>query len=98
VNYTITYRSEAEQDIEETAKWYEKQRIGLGFEFVDAVEAKGKSIEKNPFLYEQVYKSLHRAVLDRFPFNVFYLIEDVSIIVVAVIHGSRHPKKWQKRI
>ena len=76
----------------------EQQQINLGFEFLDEIEKKGKLIENNPFLFEKVYKSLHRAVVERFPFNIFYLVEGESIIVVAVIHGSRHPKKWQKRI
>ena len=48
MNYKITYRPEAELDIEETAKWYEKQRINLGFEFVNEVEKKGGIIESNP--------------------------------------------------
>jgi len=37
VNYILTYRFEAELDIEETAKWYEQQQINLGFEFLDEV-------------------------------------------------------------
>ena len=97
MSYKITYRPEAELDIEETAKWYETQRVDLGFEFINEVEKKGEIIEANPFQYEKVHKSLHRAVLERFPFNVFYMIEGESVIVVAVMHGSRHPKKWQKR-
>jgi len=98
VSYKLTYRKEAEQDLNEAAQWYEKQSEGLGFDFLDEVEKKGKTIESNPFLFEKVYKSLHRTVVERFPFNIFYITEDNSIIVVAVIHGSRHPKKWQKRI
>ena len=98
MSYKLTYRFEAELNIEETAKWYEKQQQNLGFDFLDEVEKKGLLIESNPFIFEKVYKSLHRAVVERFPFNIFYFVEENSIIVVAVIHGSRHPKKWQKRI
>ena len=98
MSYKLTYRPEAEIDIDEAAKWYEKHRTNLGFEFIDEIEKKGQIIESNPLLYEKVYKSLHRAVIGRFPFNVFYMVEEKSIIVVAVMHGSRHPKKWQKRV
>lgn len=95
MSYKITYRPEAELDIEETAKWYETQRVDLGFEFINEVEKKGGIIEANPFQYEKVYKSLHRAVLERFPFNVFYIIEGESVIVVAVIlkNGKKEHKK-----
>lgn len=98
MSYKLTYRPEVELDIDETAKWYEKHRTNLGFEFIDEVEKKGHVIESKPFLYEKVYKNLRRAVLDRFPFNIFYMVEGESIIIVAVMHGSRHPKRWQKRI
>ncbi len=98
MSYQLTYRIEAEQDLKEAANWYEKQSNGLGFDFLDEVEKKGNIIETNPYLFEKTYKSLHRAVVERFPFNIFYLVEGKSIIIVAVIHGSRHPKKWQKRI
>ena len=40
MSYKITYRPETELDIEEAAKWYEKQRTHLGFEFVNEVEKK----------------------------------------------------------
>ncbi len=97
MSFTLYYRPEAEQDIEDAAKWYEQQRVNLGTDFAEEVEKKGDDIEGNPLMYEKVYQSLHRAVVERFPFNIFYIIEDKSIIVVAVMHGSRHPKRWKKR-
>ena len=70
MSYKITYRPEAELDIEEAVKWYEKQRTHLGFEFVNEVEKKSINIESNPFIYEKIYKSVQRAVVGRFPFNI----------------------------
>ena len=74
-----------------------KQSLYLRILFLEEVEKKGVTIESNPLLYEKVYQSLHRAVVERFPFNIFYIVEDKSIIVVAVMHGSRHPRRWKKR-
>ena len=31
------------------------------------------------------------------PFAVFYRVEDDSILVIAVMHGSRHPRRWKER-
>ena len=70
MSYKITYRPEAELDIEEAVKWYKKQRTHLGFEFVNEVEKKSINIESNPFIYEKIYKSVQRAVVGRFPFNI----------------------------
>ena len=97
MSYRVKFRPEAEKDLENTAKWYEQQRENLGFEFLDEITKKCVIINQDPLLYEEVCKNLRRVVVERFPFNIFYFVEGKSIIIVAVIHGSRHPKKWQKR-
>jgi hypothetical protein len=49
VSYKITYRKEAEQDIDDAANWYEKQSNGLGFDFLDEIEKKRKNCRRKPF-------------------------------------------------
>ena len=90
-------RPEAEVDIEEAALWYEKQSKGLGHEFLDEVEKAYKTILENPSLYPLVHRDTHRALIHRFPFGIFYRIERGFIVIIAVMHGSRNPKRWQKR-
>ena len=34
---------------------------------------------------------------DRFPYQIVYLIEGETIIVVAVMHQSRKPGYWKER-
>ncbi len=98
MSYELTFRHEAEIDLAKSAKWYELQKETLGFDFLDEVEKKCSVIQNTPLIFEKVYKKLRMVVVERFPFNIFYLIEGNTIIIVAIIHGSRHPKKWQKRI
>jgi plasmid stabilization system protein ParE len=33
----------------------------------------------------------------RFPFGIYFRVEQIDIVVVAVMHGSRHPLRWQDR-
>lgn len=96
--FTIHIRPEAEDDIEDAATWYEKQQENLGQDFLAELSSIFKVLSENPNLYPAIYRDTHRAVIHRFPFNVHYLIEDTSVIVVAVMHGSRHPKRWQSRV
>jgi len=90
-------RPEAEADIEEAAAWYEKQLEGLGYEFLDEVLSVFETISCNPGMYPVVHRHTRRALIHRFPFGIYYRIEGKMIVVVAVMHGSRHPKRWQKR-
>jgi plasmid stabilization system protein ParE len=89
MTYTVRLREEAEHDLEEAASWYELQMRGLGHEFLDIVEQALNSIAQNPFSYPIVHRGTHRAVISRFPFAIFY--------IVAVMHGSRNPARWQQR-
>ena len=97
MNYTVHIRHDAELDLEETAFWYEKQRDGLGDEFLDEIQVTLRLMAENPSMYSVVHRHTRRALIKRFPFGIYFRIEQNSIVVVAVMHGSRHPKRWQKR-
>jgi len=30
-------------------------------------------------------------------YQVFYRVERADVVVIAVIHGARHPKHWKRR-
>ncbi len=93
----VHLRSETETDIEDAATWYERQRKGLGQEFLDNVLVVLDKIAENPNVYPVVHRQTHRAIVHRFPFGVFYRAEEGSIVVLAVMHGSRHPRRWKRR-
>ncbi|MCF6235709.1 MAG: type II toxin-antitoxin system RelE/ParE family toxin [Gammaproteobacteria bacterium] len=97
MSYRLHIRPEAEIDIEEAAIWYEKQQKSLGDDFLDEIQTSLEIISDNPYLYAEVHKQVHRALIHRFPFAIYYLIEEELLIIVAVMHGSRHPARWQKR-
>lgn len=98
MNYTLHVRPEAEDDIEDAAIWYEKQQKNLGYNFLDELSDTFSIIKATPNIYPQIYKKIHRAVIHRFPFNIYYFREATSVIIVAVMHGSRHPKRWKNRV
>ncbi len=93
----VRVRPEAEEDIADAATWYEDQLPGLGQDFLDQVLEKFLSIAKQPEMFPVVYKDIRRALLNRFPFAIYYRKETDAIVVLAVIHGSRNPRHWKKR-
>ena len=90
-------RHEAEKDISTAYVWYEKQRPGLGDDFLLCIEAVLDAIRTNPHQYAIVHKQVRRALLRRFPHAVFYFDNGTDISVIAVFHCSRNPTSWQKR-
>jgi toxin ParE1/3/4 len=86
-----------ELDATDAANWYNEKREGLGNEFVLALDAKINAIQRNPSNFQVIYKNILRALTERFPFGIFFIVEDENIYVLAIQHTSRSPKNWKKR-
>ena len=93
----VTLRAEAEDDLEDAALWYEGHRRGLGEQFLDEILHAIGLIEENPQSYPQIHGEIYRAVIRRFPFGIFYLLEEETVVVLAIIHASRDPISWKNR-
>ena len=70
----VVTRPAAASEIETAYRWYEKEREGLGSEFLDAVEKIVKVIAENPERFPAIRNDIRRAVLRRFPYSIFYRI------------------------
>lgn len=57
---------EAEQDLAEAYAWYERQRTGLGEEFLGCVDACIEALSRSPGMYAVVHEDYRRALIRRF--------------------------------
>lgn len=87
----------ASSDIDDAFLWYEDQVVGLGYAFLAAVTDAVLLIEAHPVGFPVVRGSLRRCLLSRFPYSLFYSIEDGEILVAAVAHMRRAPEYWRKK-
>ena len=88
---------EAEAELVEAFAWYDGQRAGLGSEFLAEVARVLRRIEDAPLGYAVVQGHTRRAVVRRFPYSVFFIVDPDIIDVTAVMHGRRNPRRWQTR-
>ena len=96
--YRLVSDPRADLDIEAAFLWYEKEQSGLGLEFLDELRAAYNRIVESPYLYTHLRSSVRRALLKRFPYIVYFAVEPTVIVVLAVLHASRDPAEWQRRI
>lgn len=75
---SLLIRPEAEADIEEAYRWYERQRSGLGSDFLLWVEEGHDKIQKNPEMYRVVHRNVRRLLIRRFPYGIFYTGSSIS--------------------
>ena len=88
---SVGYTDRAREDVELALAWYERQRPGLGLEFLDSIEFALKSIAENPKRYAVRYRQYRGCVVSRFPFCVFYSINQDEITVHSVFHHRQSP-------
>lgn len=89
----LRYTERAINDVEIAFEWYEMQRTGLGFDFLDSLENSLTSILEHPRMYESGYANFRRCVISRFPFSIYYTIENEEIVVHSVFDNRQNPER-----
>jgi len=92
MTYTIRFLPEVEEDAINGYMWYESKSKGLGEDFLRMFFACANEISWNPLLYQKVYRDFRRRLLRRFPYAVYFTIENGQIIVVGLFHCARNPQ------
>lgn len=80
-------------DVNDAATYYERQRPGLGAEYLHEVDAALRRLEAEPFLFPPVDSHLRRCVVHRFPYTIVFRVLDRDVIRVLLIrHHRRDPR------
>lgn len=91
----LRLRKKALADVRRIRTWYRKIDSVLEERFVRSLNEGLDRIEALPFGYQVVYRNTRRVLLIKFPYSIYYLIRDNSVIVLAIIHHKRNPKLAQ---
>ena len=94
---------EAEEELAEAARWYEKQRPGLGLELMAEVDEAIARIPEWHGAYRLMPHvaprfGIRRIVLARFPFSVVFMELPAEWRVLAIAHQRRRPGYWVGRL
>lgn len=87
--YAVYVRRLAERDALEAQAWYEAQKSGLGASFNHEFGQALLRLEHTPLVYQKIHGPIRRIVLHRFPYLLWYVVEDAAVIVLACTHGKR---------
>jgi plasmid stabilization system protein ParE len=89
--------SVAEREMLDAASYYEQQVQGLGADFYNMLEAGLSDIDENPECWPVVAGDVRRRLIRRFPYCLLYRVNADEVMVLAVMHLSRHPLYWRGR-
>jgi len=93
----VYVRREARAEVAEAFQWYEARRVGLGHEFLRVVSSAFIAIQRAPERCAVAVGDIRMLPLRRFPYVVYFVETARGLSVIAVIHGRRHPHRWQSR-
>lgn len=93
MNFKVQVRRAAELDVAEAQVWYETQRSGLGAEFHSEISRIFAVLTETPLIYPVLHRDVHRVLVHRFPYLVWYRVVDDEVTVVACTHARQNPKK-----
>ena len=94
----LILRREAEADVRAAYEWYERQREGLGRIFLAEIDRLMASVEEQPEIYSELYRSVRRALCRRFPDAIYFVRRNPNIVILGVLHQRRHPWLRQRRV
>jgi len=92
MNYKLQLQKEAILEMQDAFNWYEIQKAGLGYSFIEELEECYQKICEHPAYYGMLNESFRRIKVNGFPYLVIFEIENEQVIVNSVFHTSRSPK------
>ncbi len=88
--FKIEIEEIAKNEIIDAFEWYENQQIGLGNDFLQALEFAFRDIQRTPKGYRK-YKYHRQYPLISFSYVVLYEIVGDTLYIDAVFHTKRNP-------
>jgi len=81
----------AKDDLIEGFHFYEDKEEGLGDYFLSNLVSDIESIKMFGGIHRKVYRGFYRALSKRFPFAVYYTIEDDTVRIRSVVDCRSRP-------
>ena len=94
----IRFLPEADAELAEARVWYALQRAGLDSSLIQRIDETLSRISDSPNAFPIVYGQLRRAIVKQFPFAIFFQVTADEIVIYAVFHSRRNPKKLMSRL
>jgi len=94
----VRFHPEARAELREAHRWYYERSPLSATAFAHAIDNAVSRIVEAPTQYPLADQGTRKLVLQRFPFNIFYLSGESEIVIVAVAHQKRRPGYWSTRV
>lgn len=81
----------AQNDLHDGYSFYESQSEGIGIYFLETIFSDIDSLKLFAGIHQIYFGKYHRMLSKRFPFAIFYRIEDGEVRIYAILDCRRNP-------
>lgn len=81
---------EALTDLDSAIEWYNEQEPDLGLDLYLEFQNTLGHIQEFPDAYPEKFDEYRQALTDRFPYKIFYRLDEDSILIYAVLHHHQN--------
>ncbi len=94
----LIYHPDAEAELIEAARYYERRLATLGAQFLDEADTAVSAIVEAPERWKIVEDNVRSYLMPRFPYAIYYRVFPDRVRILAFKHHSRHPDYWRYRL
>jgi len=94
---TLKVLRQAREDLRLGIRFYNCQEKGLGNYFYDSLISDIESLQIYAGVHSKI-KNYYRALSKRFPYSIYYTLDDEMIKVYAILDNRRDPKAVESRL
>ena len=94
----VVFGAAARAEVLDVLDWYAARSPELAADFATEIEFAVGRILDNPLQFPVVFRQAQRARLRRFPYSLFFTVDDDDIYVLACFHAKRNPRRWKSRL
>jgi plasmid stabilization system protein ParE len=93
--WRVVIDPQAEAEARASFRWYLARSATAAAGFQVALKEAIDSLAEAPYRWPEVEDGIRRRLLSRFPYSILYEVDEQTVIIVAVMHHSRHPSSWK---
>ncbi|MCA8917962.1 MAG: type II toxin-antitoxin system RelE/ParE family toxin [Planctomycetes bacterium] len=90
----VVFAPEFDMDVDEAIAWLETKVSGLGDAFIAAVEHVISEVVDHPEAFREVRPMVHRAIIRKYRYLVFFRLRGDMLQFLGVVHGTREVDLW----
>ena len=96
--YTVRLRPEAVDDVDRALAYYASIRIELLVQLQAEFDNFFDSVGERPLSFQVHAGAIRRVFMERFPYGIYYVVDETVVTVLAVFHFADDPGKLEQRL